>query len=512
MLKRLKFWTRVRDLAVVAVGLSVLGVLFTLWFRGRGPDPITLRVTTGRLQSERTRLLRALASECRLRNITLELVETRGSEDALLKLASPATKLDLALVQGGLAVEEQQRDMIRQVMTLQDEALHLLVRGDELAHRIENEGLVALRGLRIALGITGSGTARLAREVLEFTGLADDQYQALALDAADLPGLPDPALPDAAFQVAVLPSTSAAKLIQEHGYRLVPLTFDEAFMLWRTPPDGRLGVVHRFVHSITIPAMAYDREPPVPATPLTTLSTRTLLMARHNLPASVVERLLGAVLESPFARFDDPPLEVARLAETPEIAWHEGAVAYRNRNRPLIAEDLLDVLEKEVSVIGALLGASFVLWQSIQKRIHRLRDEGFETYIRKVAAIEREALVLETSPHINLGHLFRLQRQLAELKAEAIERLVGDHAEDVELMTGFITQVNDTRENLTRLILHERENLEEQAREQGLSVQAVWREAVQASTAEHARILKASAPINSPTPESDHQRPDKSLA
>jgi TRAP-type uncharacterized transport system substrate-binding protein len=477
MLGRLRFWTRARDLAIVAVAAAALVAVYSLWSRGREPGPITLRVTVGRSGSERMRLLHALAGECRARRITFQVVETLGSEDALLKLASPKPGFDLALVQGGLEVEAEHHDRLRQVMALQDEAVHLLVRDDELARRVEADGLAVLRGRRISVGAAGSGTARLAREVLAFAGVGPGQYEEVMRDAFEIVDGSEAELPDAVFEVAMLPARSATRLIDERGYRLVPMPFDDAFMLWRPPPTVRTGVIHRFVRTITIPALAYDREPPVPDRALTTLSTRTLLIARADLASDVVERLLAAVLDSPFARYDEPPLDMSRLSETPEIPWHEGAVAYRNRNRPLIAEDLLDVVEKEFSVAGALLGAGFVLWQWIQKRIHRLRDEGFERYIRKVAEIERVALELEASPEMSLSRLFHLQRQLAHLKTEAIEKLVSTDAEDVQLMNGFLTQVNDARQSLTRLILHQREILEEQARQEGRPVQAVWSEA-----------------------------------
>lgn len=483
-MQRLKFWTRLRELLLLSIGIAAVVVAARYFTSAPSQKPISLTLTTGRLDSERTRAARALAAECRARGITLNLVETKGSEDAILRLAAPGSKLDLALVQGGLAVEAEHHQRLRQVLALHDEALHFLVRGDALALSVQDEGFGALRGRSIAISVPGSGTHRLAREVLSFAGLEPNDYRSVELDGHDVLNLSDDQLPDAVFVVAMLPSRVAAVLVGERNYKLVPLPYADAFALWRPVHAGDSGILHRFVRAIVIPALAYDREPPVPDGPLETLATRTLLLARTDLPTEVVERLLAAVFETPFARYDDPPLEAGRLSETPELTWHAGSVLYRDRSRPIIADDLLDMIEKEVSILAALTGALFFAWQWLQKKIHRIRDEGFSVYIRKVAEIERVALEIEAATNMELPRLLRLQRQLSRLKSEALEKFVGGDQGDSELITGFLAQVNDARQNLTRLILHQRENLEELAKSEGRPVEMLWREALEASTAE----------------------------
>ena len=142
------------------------------------------------------------------------------------------------------------------------------------------------------------------------------------------------------------------------------------------------------------------------------------LVARKDLSVDLVERLLGVIYESTFARYDEPSLEIEALTTTPELPWHEGSVRYRNRNRPLIGEDLLDHLEKELSIAAAVLGGAFFVWQLLQSKIRKLSTEGFEDYIVRVLAIERRAMVLEASPEMNLATLLKLQRDLARLKTE----------------------------------------------------------------------------------------------
>jgi len=74
----------------------------------------------------------------------------------------------------------------------------------------------------------------------------------------------------------------AEVLVERHGYGLAPVPYARAFARWR-PGEGRTAVVHRHVREAEIPALTYDREPPVPPEPVPTLATRMLLVARADL-------------------------------------------------------------------------------------------------------------------------------------------------------------------------------------------------------------------------------------
>ncbi len=476
MSRQLRFWTIARDWLIVAIGLAAVVVAVAV-LRPPRRKAWDLTLTAGSLQGERSYYARALVSEARRRGLNLRLVETQGSEEALQHLAEPGSGLDLAMVQGGLALGDRQAEAIRQVAALHDEPLHLLVKGPELLAEVEAQGPVALRGKAINLSTPGSGTHRLAVEVLEFAGLDPGEYRATEHGYADLLKLDDAALPDAAFMVSTIPSRVATALVETRGYRLAPLPYADAFARWR-PADGQGRVVHRHVREAVIPALTYDREPPVPLRPTTTLGTRMLLVARAGVPPEPVERLLEVVFESPFAHADEPPLEVGLLQAMPEAEWHEGALRYQQRNRPVIAEDLIDLAEKEASLAAAVLGGLFCLWQWLRQRVRRLRDRSFQGYILKVAEVERRAQELESAPSMDLPTLLALQGELVRLKAEALARFAAGEIEGDQLMSGFLAQTNDARDHLTRLVLHARDNLEEEARQQGRPTEALWAEAV----------------------------------
>jgi hypothetical protein len=83
---------------------------------------------------------------------------------------------------------------------------------------------------------------------------------------------------------------------------------------------------------------------------------------------------------------------------------------------------------------------------------------------------------IELAAQLDLASLIRLQRELAELKAEAVTRFAAGKLEGVGMINGFLGLVNDTRDQMTRLILHQRENIEQLAAQQHTKPGEVWLE------------------------------------
>ena len=189
---------------------------------------------------------------------------------------------------------------------------------------------------------------------------------------------------------------------------------------------------------------------------------------------------------SPFAQLFEPPLGTALLDTSPEYPLHAGTEEYRELNKPLLAGDVIDLLEKGTSLAGAVLGAMFFLWQWIRQRLRRKREMGFESYMLKVAAIDEHALALEMDARLEIKELLQLQRELCRIKNEALARFAEGKLEGGELMSGFVSHVNDARNYLNRLILHERDNLEDQAVKERRTTESVWTEALGGKSTEPA--------------------------
>ena len=248
--------------------------------------------------------------------------------------------------------------------------------------------------------------------------------------------------------------------------------------------NGRPRIDRIHVDEARIPAYTYGVDPGVPERAIATLGTRLLVVAHEKADPLAIDPLIDAIYGSPFAKVAKPPLESSLLDLPPEWPLHEGTLAHQERNKPLIASDVVDVLEKEVSIAGVAIGGLFFLWQGARRWYRRRRERGLESYLLKVMEVERRTLRQESSPTPSLAELLALQAELNALKGEAVRKFADGEIEGEELLSGFLTYANDARDSLNRLILHERDNLEDQAEAGGEPPATAWNEAIAASPRE----------------------------
>ena len=232
------------------------------------------------------------------------------------------------------------------------------------------------------------------------------------------------------------------------------------------------------IYPTLIPAFTYGVEPPSPPEPLATFGPRLLLVAHKSISPLAVRRVLEAIFSGEFAQYYRPPLDPSLLDLAPEYPWHLGTDEFREYHKPILAGDVVDLLEKTTSLAGAIAGALFFLWQWLRQYYRRKRELGFEAYILKVAAIEQKALDLELGAMLDLKELLRLQVDLSRIKNEALSRFAEGRLEGEALISGFVTHVNDARNYLTRLILHERDNLENRAQSENRPAEELWFETI----------------------------------
>jgi TRAP-type uncharacterized transport system substrate-binding protein len=491
--KRIRLYAR--EVIAATLCLTGLGIAVAVFFSQIRPRVYRLTISGGSSEGLRSQIAERLADEGRSHQLNLRLLPTVGSRETLDLL--DARKLDLALVQGGL--NPNHHPHVRQVAALHIEPLHLLVK-PSLRHVIA-ENLGAIRGKTVNLGPVGSGTHELALDVLRFAGLepkhADGagDYAVSTFSYRDLRESTDAAkLPDVIFTVSALPSPVVRTLVARHRYQIVELPFGEAFALDalnrrnsgtpETMGTDSSEVTKLQIHTTAIPAFTYGVEPPTPPMELRSFGPRMLLVAHEAVSSQAVRRLLETVFSPQFAQLTKPPIDSSSLSGSPEYPLHDGATEYIEFNKPLVAGDVIDLLEKGTSLLGGLLGGAFFLWQWVRHRYRRKRELGFESYMVKVAAIEEQALGLEMQAMLDLGELLKLQRELGRLKNEALARFAEGKLEGEQLMSGFVSHVNDARNYLNRLILHERDNLEDRANQQNRPTQALWDETVGLSDVE----------------------------
>ena len=480
-----KEWTLLIAAAVL------LGVSAWVWLRRtKSPKPILLRMTAGDAIGIRHRIASEFAKEAQASGLRIEVVASEGSEKAISRLN--VGEFELALVQGG--IENKSISNTRQISPLHIEPLHFLVK-PEVAPKVLEKGIRQLIGHSINRGTKGSGTYMLASEVLSFAGVGLDadvgkessdfvpnnqSYSELMQSSYDQ-------LPDAIFTVSTMPSPIADLMIERHGFQLVPLNFGEAFSIEAMSDLGtdnkRTSINRQHVFATSIPQFTYSLDRKVPAVSLETLGTRLLLVGHESVPGETVKQLLEVLYRSKIAKADRPVIDASLLDLPAEYPMHVGAQLYRQRNKPLIAGDAIDYLEKVLAIGATLFGGAFFTLQWYRQTVRRKREASFASYMERVIAIEQESMQNELSAHLDLASLIRLQQELSNLKAEAVTRFANGKLQGEGLIQGFLALVNDAREQLTRLILHQRENIEQLAAEKHSNPDQIWREQSRGSSA-----------------------------
>jgi TRAP-type uncharacterized transport system substrate-binding protein len=466
MLARSKLVRLIWKWGAPLAALAALALACFFYFYSPGQKRYRLSLTAGNALGMRHQLAQRLQKEASHRGLLFALQPSQGSEQALDWVSD--RNVDVALVQGGLSPAG--RPNVRQVAALQIEPLHLAVK-KELAAEV-SACLMALGGKTVDLGDVGSGTHSLASAALEFVGLKPrdsdsvNGYIPLALDREHLFAEKDTSrLPDAVFLVSPLPSATIRHLVTKHGYRLMPLPFAEALALESleepgeedSHPAGTGQIVLGRIQATTIPAYTYSIEPPVPDQPIPTLGTRLLLVAHKDVPPSAMFELVAATYAAEFGQVVHPPLDARLMELPPEFPWHAGALLYLQRNAPLLSGAAMDSAHKGFAIFAAAASGLFVLWQWIKLHGSATRHRGFRDYVTQITRIEERTREAERKRPLTLPELIAIRDRLHQLKTEALDEFSRTDLSGKDLPSGFLLQVNDVRDYVTRLI-RERED------------------------------------------------------
>ncbi len=143
----------------------------------------------------------------------------------------------------------------------------------------------------------------------------------------------------------------------------------------------------------------------------------------------------------------------------------------------------MGVLDNSLAIIATLMGGAFFLTQWYFRRRQRHREQEFQAYFDAVMNIEHELLAFDLEAQMKVVDLLDLRQRLSDLKSDVVSKFSRGDIEGERLMLGFMTMANDARNHITRLLLHERENVEATATHENRSVEDLWLERVRATAA-----------------------------
>ncbi len=282
------------------------------------------------------------------------------------------------------------------------------------------------------MGAPGSGTRQLAERVLDHFTVSVGEDLALEPTRAAA-GLIDGSV-DAAFILAAIPSHLVEELAEKNAVRF--LSLGDAQELGNEA--DALALVFPSIRGITIPRSTYVR---LPRLPIRTIAVSAMLIARRDLDAGLVRAVTGAVFEhrAGAGGLEGNDLIVAsRIREdyAPHLAtlpYHEGAVAYYNRDQPAFFVEYADALSLGLTLLVGIYSGSIALREWMRRRMKNRID----AYL-----IEVEEQTADLGA-LSLEGLMRHRDALDSIRRRAFSDLVSERVQADEAFTIFQNHLRD---------------------------------------------------------------------
>lgn len=255
--------------------IVIVGFVITYQYVG-APPPKIVRMATGSKNGAYYAFAQQYARLLAKDAIVLEVVSTAGSVENLSLLKNG--RVSLALVQGGSATfDDKQR--LQSLGSLFLEPVWVFVRAQQPIKRF-----LDLKGKRLAVGASGSGTYLLANQLLSAAGITESNTTLVRGDSSQAVASLSQGTIDAAFFVASPAAPLIRSLLEDPNLQL--LDFDRAAAYGRLFP---------FLAPVILAEGVVNLERNVPSQDTSLVAVSANLAARGDLHASLIPALLEAI-------------------------------------------------------------------------------------------------------------------------------------------------------------------------------------------------------------------------
>lgn len=263
--------------------LAAVAVAAWLWVCVWPMPPTRLSISTA--QSDGAYYLHAqrYAEKFAQRGVTLEILNSAGSEENLRRLRQPDAPADLALIQGGFgylgaSFEGIDRSRVQTLANVDVEPVWLFSRNRDI------ESLNQLQGLRLAIGPEGSGHRRVALRLLEQARIGSNQLTLSPLTGnAAVQAMRQGAI-DAVLMVIAPESAALQNMLSVPGIQIANLK-KSAAITERNP----------YLESRLLAMGTLDTR--LPPRDSTVLTTSTSLVARDGLHPALQRLAIAVAME-----------------------------------------------------------------------------------------------------------------------------------------------------------------------------------------------------------------------
>lgn len=335
---------------LVAAGPAAIGIIITCvlayWLVDPAP-PSEVTLSTGQANSAYEEFGRRYAAALKKYGITVHLKPSQGSLENLQRLNDPASKVDIAFVQGGSTDEDAaERQGLESLGSLFTEPVWLFMRKSKGVTR-----LTQLKGMKINVGPEGSGTPALFKRILALNGIEPNELKLGAMENTPA----TVALLDGRIDGLVFSSAPDAPLIQmllqTPGISLFDFRQAEAYTR-RFP----------FLSHVVLPRGIVDLGRDLPAKDYQLIAPTATLVAHADLHPALVDLFVQAASEIHggagwFHKKDEFP--TARYSEIPVSAaaqkFYKSGPPLLQRYLPFWLANFFERMWVVVVALGALI-------------------------------------------------------------------------------------------------------------------------------------------------------------
>ncbi len=271
-----------RDLILIGMpAVAIIVAAFWIAFQFVKPEPPDVVVMStgaegGAYHAFAKRYQDILARD----GVKLELRTSSGAGENLQRLLDDNSGVDIAFIQSGTAQADENMELVT-LGSVYYEPVWLFYRGNEKIERIAQ-----LRGKRIAIGADGSGTRRLALQLLHANGIHTEHAELLPLQG-------DAAVEefrqrriDAVIMVAAPEAPTVQALLHAEGVRIASLSQAAAYAK-RFP----------FLSRVVLPHGAIDLIKDIPPQETALVAPLANVVAREDLHPAIVDLMMQALTE-----------------------------------------------------------------------------------------------------------------------------------------------------------------------------------------------------------------------
>jgi TRAP transporter TAXI family solute receptor len=302
---------QIREIVLI-VGPALVAVLIALLAATRFIEPAppkTITITSGGESGAYYEFANRYARILARSGVRLIVEPSAGSLENIERLGRPDGRWSLALIQGGVANSKAAPDVVS-LGRIFLEPLWVFYRGSESADR-----LAAFRGRRIAVGPEGSGTRRLALDLLAANGIGPEAATLVPLSGKAAADALEVGTVDAIFLVLAPEAPLIRDLLRSRTARLMSFAQAEAYTR-RFP----------FLTRIVLPRGVVDLAANIPSADVEMIAPVAALVARSGTHPALIGLLVEAAKEvhapgglfhriGEFPRASDPEFELSDDAD-----------------------------------------------------------------------------------------------------------------------------------------------------------------------------------------------------